>query len=74
MITLAYNQFQELAKKGLKGLLGAGQQAELILRFQQNLPDFRPWVGPFAALTVIGLLLGLLTVVSFQRFRGVMNG
>ena len=74
MITLAYNQFQELAKKGLKGLLGAGQQAELILRFQQNLPDLRPWVGPFAALTVIGLLLGLLTVVSFQRFRGVMNG
>jgi hypothetical protein len=73
MITLVYQHFQDLAESGLKTALGPAQQAELILRLQQSLPDLRPWLGPFLALAGIGLLLGLLAIASFQRFRSSMN-
>jgi len=74
MITLAYKQFQDSASNRLKNTLGAVQRADLIMCLQQSLPDLRPWIGPFLILAVIGLLLGFLTIISFRRFRSVMNG
>jgi len=69
LMTMAYKQFQDLVQKGLARPLGAAQQAEFILRIQQNMPDVRPWIGPFVALAGIGLLLVFLAVFSFRRFR-----
>ncbi len=74
MITLAYKQFQDLANHELKNTLGPVQRANLIIRLQQNLPNLQPWIGPFLILATIGLLLGFLAIVSFRRFRSVMNG
>lgn len=74
MITLAYKHFQDLAQNGLKNALAAAQQAQLILRIQQSLPDLRPWLGPFLALAGIGFLLGFLAIFSFRRFRSAMHG
>ena len=74
MITLLYEEFQELVQKGLPAILGSVQQAEFIQRIQQFMPDLRPWAGPFLALAGIGMLLGFLTVISFNRFRNCLNG
>lgn len=74
MITLAYKQFQDLANHELKNTLDSVQQANLIIRLQQSLPNLRPWIGPFLILAAIGLFLGFLAIVSFRRFRSVMNG
>ena len=74
MVTLVYKQFQDLAQNGLKNTLAAAQQAQLILRIQQSLPNLWPWVGPFLALAGIGFLLGFLAIFSFRRFRNAMNG
>ncbi len=73
MITLAYKHFQDLAEAGLKTALNPAGGSELILHLQQNLPDLQPWLAPFLALAGIGLLLGLLTVAGFRRFRSSMN-
>ncbi len=73
MVTLAYKHFQDLAEVGLKTTLNPAGQAELILHLQQHLLDLRPWLAPFLALAGIGVLLGLLAMVNFRRFRGSMN-
>jgi len=73
MATLVFKHFQDLAESGLKAVHGNVQQVELILRLQQSLPDLRPWIGPFLALTAIGLLLGTLAIFSFRRFRSSMS-
>ena len=74
MITQAYARFEGLVTHGLKSIPGSLKQMELILRIQQNLPNLYPWLPPFATLALIGLLLGFLTMIGFQRFRNVMNG
>ncbi len=74
MITQAFARFEGLVTHGLKSTPGSLEQAELVLRLQQNLPNLYPWLLPFVTLALIGLLLGFLTMIGFQRFRNVMNG
>jgi hypothetical protein len=74
MITQVVNQFQDSVQKELQNAAGPQFIAGIILRLQQNMPDLRPWSGPFLVLAGIGLLLGLVAVFSFRRFRNSMNG
>ena len=49
------------------------QHARIALDVQQHMPDLTPWVGPFLTLVVFGIVLSVLTALSFRRFRDVLN-
>jgi hypothetical protein len=57
MITLLGDQYQKAV------------QAASVLSLQQAMPNLQPWLGPFLALAVVGLLLGLASPFGFRRFQ-----
>ena len=73
MATLLTNQLRLQVQDAVQSVAGLAGQARVALQVQQQMPDVRPWVGPYVAWVVFGVLLVALAAVTFRRFRDVLG-